>query len=434
MNRGIKVGKMTMKRLILVLVFPLIFLLGIAFGTTSNVSIKNVCPEISAINIIPIGIIISSTGGIQIINATANVSDANGYGDINQSLSSCSWNNSNNLVNSIPIFSSCNGENCTMTCQKNFSSLSAPNTYTVSMTVIDNGGLSNSSNSLFNLTNDFAPPITNKPPVNNNRAKKSLPLSYGFDCSAGIIELNTGSVEGVTITITKISFAQDIQTNITNSDGKAQFIITNDGDYWVHASKNHYRNAYLRDIELKLCPEKTENQSECNLDSDCKLNEYCLNLNCTQIKGECGYVDNHTWVSYDCCENTDCLEGQVCTDHACVVNEQNTTLNNTSNNTTKQFIIEVNASINDAKIKILNAKTIGLNITNAESELRKAQLAFMNGDYMKAKLLVDEAINRIPKILAQNEINGQKYLDNLYICIGGLIVIIILGAGIYIFY
>jgi len=68
---------------------------------------------------------------------------------------------------------------------------------------------------------------------------------------------------------------------------------------------------------------------ECNTDEICKDNEYCENNWCTLViqKSDCGYVSNHEWFDYECCENDDCVEGN-CIDHICIVepeqpNEEN---------------------------------------------------------------------------------------------------------------
>jgi len=58
---------------------------------------------------------------------------------------------------------------------------------------------------------------------------------------------------------------------------------------------------------------------ECLSDGDCDALELCEGGNCTNVTGECGYPDNHTWVAYACCEDADCGNGSmICTNNSCV--------------------------------------------------------------------------------------------------------------------
>ncbi|MCK4319525.1 right-handed parallel beta-helix repeat-containing protein [Candidatus Micrarchaeota archaeon] len=57
---------------------------------------------------------------------------------------------------------------------------------------------------------------------------------------------------------------------------------------------------------------------ECEENSDCDDDEVCENYECVELTGECGYVENHTWMEYACCEDADCKNNEKCEDHACV--------------------------------------------------------------------------------------------------------------------
>lgn len=57
----------------------------------------------------------------------------------------------------------------------------------------------------------------------------------------------------------------------------------------------------------------------CYINSDCADTEYCNANACTEVTGTCGYAENHAWVSYACCADTDCMAGRVCSSHTCVL-------------------------------------------------------------------------------------------------------------------
>ncbi|MEM2949269.1 MAG: hypothetical protein QXT05_02645, partial [Candidatus Bilamarchaeaceae archaeon] len=58
---------------------------------------------------------------------------------------------------------------------------------------------------------------------------------------------------------------------------------------------------------------------ECEVDDDCAFDERCTDGKCVKIQpGECGYIANHAWFDYECCNDTDCPTGYVCKEHTCI--------------------------------------------------------------------------------------------------------------------
>ncbi|MCI0503701.1 carboxypeptidase-like regulatory domain-containing protein [Candidatus Micrarchaeota archaeon] len=60
---------------------------------------------------------------------------------------------------------------------------------------------------------------------------------------------------------------------------------------------------------------------ECVTGSDCDGFEFCnAGGNCENITGACGYPENHTWVAYGCCEDSDCgNESMFCGNNTCAM-------------------------------------------------------------------------------------------------------------------
>ena len=62
---------------------------------------------------------------------------------------------------------------------------------------------------------------------------------------------------------------------------------------------------------------------ECKSNSDCEKTEYCHKESacttfCKPVSGYCGYVRNHEWVSYECCDNSSCSQNQICVNNTCI--------------------------------------------------------------------------------------------------------------------
>jgi hypothetical protein len=56
----------------------------------------------------------------------------------------------------------------------------------------------------------------------------------------------------------------------------------------------------------------------CEDNGNCDFNMYCGdNKTCLPVVGKCGYALNHAWVSYECCEDSDCPALQTCDNHIC---------------------------------------------------------------------------------------------------------------------
>ena len=59
-------------------------------------------------------------------------------------------------------------------------------------------------------------------------------------------------------------------------------------------------------------------QYECNNNTDCNSDEFCENHFCKQItQGTCGEISNHQWVDYECCDDSECEDDKVCRDNKC---------------------------------------------------------------------------------------------------------------------
>lgn len=59
-------------------------------------------------------------------------------------------------------------------------------------------------------------------------------------------------------------------------------------------------------------------QPGCIIDEECAQHEHCSSGSCINVTGTCGYAANHGWIPYECCSDSDCGNGSVCTNQSCI--------------------------------------------------------------------------------------------------------------------
>ena len=64
-----------------------------------------------------------------------------------------------------------------------------------------------------------------------------------------------------------------------------------------------------------LVPKK---QAGCQSDDECSSSQYCSDGQCLAVTGQCGYADDHNWVSYECCSDSDCSDETICSSNQCI--------------------------------------------------------------------------------------------------------------------
>ncbi len=99
-------------------------------------------------------------------------------------------------------------------------------------------------------------------------------------------------------------------SSLTGSAGEASFPLE-EGSVWIRAEKANYTTReFFAQVSCAPPP-------ECLADSDCAQIAYCSAGNCTNVTGECGYPENHSWVYYECCTDEDCSANSSCDGHTC---------------------------------------------------------------------------------------------------------------------
>lgn len=132
-------------------------------------------------------------------------------------------------------------------------------------------------------------------------------LSISPDCNASVMFVSVTSngtpLEGVLIRTQNWS-------SLTGSSGNASFPFGG-GDVIIIAKKTGYAESAL--YENMDC-----NPPECRTHDDCASDEYCVGGTCMNLTGICGYAENHLWVRYACCSDSDCKNDSLrCVNKTC---------------------------------------------------------------------------------------------------------------------
>jgi len=69
-------------------------------------------------------------------------------------------------------------------------------------------------------------------------------------------------------------------------------------------------------------PPQNQTQPECTASSDCAVNEVCTGNACVRFPCECGSVQNHQCVQFECCSDSQCSGGSSCDAAAHVCRQQ----------------------------------------------------------------------------------------------------------------
>ncbi|MFH1521276.1 MAG: hypothetical protein ABID61_06530, partial [Candidatus Micrarchaeota archaeon] len=114
------------------------------------------------------------------------------------------------------------------------------------------------------------------------------------------------------------------RTTTTNLNGQTSFDELAAGMYKLSASFDNtqpYTTQFIYPECTPPIPQIEPNKSItyfCKSSNDCADSEYCEKGECKQVLGECGYSKDHQFYEYECCIQTGCGKGLVCSNHLCV--------------------------------------------------------------------------------------------------------------------
>jgi hypothetical protein len=108
-------------------------------------------------------------------------------------------------------------------------------------------------------------------------------------------------------------FFGTVGTVTTDATGTADITLTQNGTYKLKATRSGY-HMVEKTFEFTTCPSEYECivDEDCE-----PLDECTEEYRCEPVECECGYVSDHQCIEYECCDDEDCPEGQDCIDNIC---------------------------------------------------------------------------------------------------------------------
>ncbi len=122
---------------------------------------------------------------------------------------------------------------------------------------------------------------------------------------------------------------------------------------------------------------------ECTEDENCTSSQACTSGSCQDINCTCGYIQNRTCISYECCDNSSCSEGMTCEDHACLTVEDDAEVTKEqSSQTDVQDVPDESAPDFSLPIAVAGIATA---VVVAVSYVKKDKLLKMIGKHTKSQ-------------------------------------------------
>jgi hypothetical protein len=138
---------------------------------------------------------------------------------------------------------------------------------------------------------------------------KTMNITVTPDCADNLLVISAASggapLSGVVITTPDWS-------SMSGDSGNVSFPLE-EGDIFINASKTGYSNPQFY-YTVSCAP-----PPECTDDAACGTNQSCVGGRCENLSGTCGYPENHTWVHYTCCSDSDCGSTSMCLNNTCVL-------------------------------------------------------------------------------------------------------------------
>ncbi len=147
-------------------------------------------------------------------------------------------------------------------------------------------------------------------------ATPALSVALSSDCAGNSVTVSSdGSpVSGAQVVVKE--GAQVIASGTTNSQGVFAFGGCS-RTVFITASKPGYADGSASG-SLVDCNACSPPPTGCSQDSDCLLDEQCVEGTCSPIPCDCGFIQDRQCVPYECCADSDCLSGFVCSNNICV--------------------------------------------------------------------------------------------------------------------
>ena len=177
--------------------------------------------------------------------------------------------------------------------------------YNVTVYANDTANNTNSSTVYFTIA------TPSPPDGNGDGGKKRMYLSHSFVCPGDEVLFNStksgaNPLSGVAVRILYDNppyfYLVDVITS--DGDGLSDIMLSQNGTYVAIAQKKGYKSVETI-FDYETC-------YACEDDDECGGGEACDQGQCVSVDCDCGIIEDHQCIAYECCANGDCPEGQSC--------------------------------------------------------------------------------------------------------------------------
>ena len=335
-----------------------------------------------------------------------------------------------------------------------------PGTYTLNFTAISGYDDSFSDTSL-SIT------ILLRSTTGSDTVEQSLSLSKRERCPENEVTFYTSQDAEMRLLLSN-PYEGLIASKTVGSSGSVTFVLTKAGTYEATASKTGYKSATLV-FTYALCapvanetnvttnhttndtvnppppplpPPPPDGKKGCTTNSECTDAQYCSGGSCIDVSsGSCGYLSNHSWFQYACCNDSDCNAGYVCFEHACI--ERNITIVAAEKayiGSTEAIQVLANGKpLSNALIQVSvpNGETIQLTTDNEGKATFQLQY---KGDYKIAVVegcspLKTRVLLSMTKTSAEDKkTSSYLFMENEWILTGAVVMFLAIALIVYYFY
>ena len=161
--------------------------------------------------------------------------------------------------------------------------------------------------------------ISVAPPLPKKHRKIATVITYVYNYSSKYITVFINDIHANPIPsgILRVISAYTYTTHMYNfSNGTITFPLEYGKYALFYAGSLKYYPAYAY---VDVSYNQTIPLNNCVSNDDCAYNQFCSGEHiCVDLPvGLCGHIFNHTWMYYECCNDSMCSANETCIDHAC---------------------------------------------------------------------------------------------------------------------
>lgn len=144
---------------------------------------------------------------------------------------------------------------------------------------------------------------------------RQLDVTFTSSCDGNVVTVSGGGNDAHVFVKegTEIIAAGDTEDDVFTFDGCDM------ADLYIKVTKSGYARKEITGKDTVSCSScgSQGGTPECTVDDECLSTQRCLSGECVSVPCECGTVQNHQCVEYECCSDLKCGANELCENHVC---------------------------------------------------------------------------------------------------------------------